>query len=130
MFGRGDSNWIDLLPAISKQYINRIHSSTKLTPTEVCLKNNEGYVYKILLDKRKKTKPKFHVNNLVKTEDLKKTFSKSDTTNRSYKLYKFTNIGNDTLPSYEIGQLPERYNESLSKKTNLTKKEINTVMEK
>ena len=30
-FEKGDANWIDVLPTITKQY-NRIHSSTKLTP--------------------------------------------------------------------------------------------------
>ena len=30
VFERNESNWIDVLPTITKQYINRIHSSTKL----------------------------------------------------------------------------------------------------
>ena len=51
---------------------------------------------------------------------MKKTFSKGDTTNWSYKLYKITEIFNDTIPSYHIDNLPERYNESLLKKTVLT----------
>ena len=81
-----DANWIDILPIITKQYINRIHSSTKLSPKEASLNKNEGFVYKNLLDKRKKIKPKFQINNLVRTADLKRTFSKGDTTNWSYKL--------------------------------------------
>ena len=48
----------------------------------------------------------------------------------SYKLYKVTEIINDTLPSYHIDNLPERYNEALLKKTDLTLKENNTVMKK
>ena len=83
----------------------------------------------IKLYSRKKT-PKFQINDLVRTADLKKTFSKSDTTNWSYKLYKITEIINDTIPSYHIDNLPERYNESLLKKTTLTLKENNTVMKK
>ena len=35
-----------------------------------------------------------------------------------------------SLPSYKIKNLPERYNESLLKKTNLTLKENNSVMKK
>ena len=101
-----------------------------MTPIQASLKKNEGYVYKNLLDKRKKIKPKYEINDLVRTADLKKTFSKSDTTNWSYKLYKITEIINDTIPSYHIDNLPERYNESLSKKTTLTLKENNTVMKK
>ena len=57
-----------------------------LTPIQASLKKNEGYVYKKLLEKRKKTKPKYEIGDLVRTADLKKTFSKSDTTNWSYKL--------------------------------------------
>ena len=117
VFEQGDAKWIDVLQAITKQYNNRVHSSTKLTPIRASLKKNEGYVYKNLLDKRKKIKPKYEIGDLVRTADLKKTFSKSDTTNWSYKLYKITEIVNDTIPSYKINNLTERYNESSSKKT-------------
>ena len=86
VFEHGDAKWIDVLPTITKQYNNRIHSSTKLSPKDASLKKNEGLVYKNLLDKRKKVKPKFQINDLVRTADLKKTFSKGDTTNWSYKL--------------------------------------------
>ena len=127
---QGDAKWIDVLPTITKQYNNRIHSSTKLTPIQASLKKNEGYVYKNLLDKRKKVKPKFQINDLVRTADLKKTFSKGDTTSWSYKLYKITEIINDTIPSYRLDNLKERYNESLLKKTELTMKENNAVMKK
>ena len=130
VFERGDANWIDVLPTITKQYNNRIHSSTKLTPIQASLKKNESYVYKNFLDKRKKIKPKFQLNDLVRVADLKRTFSKGDTTNWSYKLYKITEIINDTIPKYKINILPERYNESLLKKTNLTMKENKDVMKK
>ena len=101
-----------------------------MTPIQASLKKNEGYVYKNLLDKRKKVKPKFQINDLVRTADLKRTFSKGDTTNWSYKLYKITEIINDTVPSYKIDNLSERYNESLLKKTNLSMKENKDVMKK
>ena len=74
--------------------------------------------------------PNYEIGDLVRTADLKKTFSKSDTTNWSYKLYKITEIINDTIPSYKINNLPERYNESLLKKTKLTLKENDIVMKK
>ena len=130
VFEKGDGNWIDVLPTITKQYNNRIHSSTKLSPKDASLKKNEGFVYKNLLDKRKKVKPKFQINDLVRVADLKKTFSKGDTTNWSYKLYKITETINDTIPAYKIDNLKERYNESLLKKTELTMKENNNVMKK
>ena len=128
VFENGDANWIDVLPTITNQYNDRVHSSTKLSPKDASLKKNEGYVYKNLLDKRKKITPKFQINDLVRVADLKKTFSKGDTTNWSYKLYKITEIINDTLPSYKIDNLPERYNESLLKKTVLSLKQNKDVM--
>ena len=86
VFEHGDANWIDVLPTITKQYNNRIHTSTKLSPKDASLKKNEGFVYKNLLDKRNKIKPKFQINDLVRVAALRKTFSKADTTNWSYKL--------------------------------------------
>ena len=88
IFLNGDANWINIIPTIINEYNNRIHSSIKLTPIQASLKENEAFVYQNLLDKRKRIKPKYEINNLVRTADLKKTFSKGDTTNWSYKLYK------------------------------------------
>ena len=76
VFEQGDAKWIDVLPTLTKQYSYRIHSSTKLTPIQASLKKNEGFVYKNLIDKRKKIKPKYEICDLVRTGDLKKTFSK------------------------------------------------------
>ena len=126
----GDGKWIDVLPIITKQCNSRIHSSTKLTPIQASLKKNEGYVYNNLLDKRKKITPKFQVNDAVLVSALRKMFSKGDTTNWSYELYKITQIISDTIPSYHIDNLPERYNESLPKKTDLSMKENDNVMKK
>ena len=79
-----------------------------MTPIQTSLEKNEGFVYKNLLDKRKKVKPKFQLNDLIRTAHLKKTFSRGDTANWSYKLYKITKFINDTIPSYKIDNLPER----------------------
>ena len=94
------------------------------------MKNNDGFVYTNLLHKRKKVNPKFQINDLVRTADLKRTFSKGDTINWSYKMYKITEIINDTISSYKLGNIKERYNESLLKKTDLTLKENKDVMKK
>ena len=76
VFEKGDGNWIDVLPTITKQYNNRLHSSTMMMPIQASLKKNEGFVYKNFLSKPRKLKPKFQVNDLVRTADSKKTFSK------------------------------------------------------
>ena len=39
---QGDAKWIDVLPTITKQYNNRIHSSSRLSPIQDSLKKNEG----------------------------------------------------------------------------------------
>ena len=78
----------------------------------------------------KKIKPKFQINDLIRTADLMRKFSKSDTSNWSYNLYKITEIINDTAPSYRLDSLPERYNEALLKKNELTMKENRDVMKK
>ena len=110
VFEQGDAKWIDILPTITKQYTNRIHSSTKLSPKDASLKKNAGFVHRKLSDKRNKIKPKYEIGDLVRPADLRKTFSKSDTTNWSYLLYKITEVINDTIPCYRIDNLPERYN--------------------
>ena len=75
-------------------------------------------------------KPKYEIHDLVRTADSKRKFFISDMTNWSYKLYKITALINDTVPSYHIDILPERYNESLLIKTELTYKENQNVMRK
>ena len=61
---------------------------------------------------------------------MKKTLSKSDTTNWSHNLDKITEITNDRIASYKIDNLPERYNEALLKKTESTMTENKVVMRK
>ena len=102
-----------------------------MTPIQASLKKTEGFVYNNLLDKRKKVKPKFQVNDLVRTADLKKTFSKGDTTtNWSLKLFKITEIINDTISSYKIDNLKQRYNKSVLRKPELSMKQNDSVMKK
>ena len=80
-----------------------------------------------LQDKRK-LNPKYKVGQLVRTADIKRVFSKGDSTNYSYKLYTITEIIHDTIPSYRIDYLPERYNENLLLPTKLSLGENNQVM--
>ena len=84
----------------------------KLTPIQASLKKNEGFACKKLLDKRKKSKPKNKMGDLARTADVKRTSSKGDSTDCSYKLYENTETINDTISSYRIDKLPERYNEN------------------
>ena len=128
VFLAGEASWINELPSIVKQYNNTIHSSTKMTPNQASKKPNEKEVYSNLQDKRRKLNPKYKLGQLVRTADIKKVFSKGDSTNYSYNLYTITEIIHDTIPSYGIDYLPERYNENLLLPTKLTLEENNQVM--
>ena len=61
---------------------------------------------------------------------MKKTFSKGDTTNWCYKLHKITETKKDAVPSLKKDNLPERFNEAILKSTQLTLKEIDSVIKK
>ena len=128
VFENGDANWIDIIDSIIKKYNNTVHSSTKLTPIQASKVTNQKKVLNNLQDKRKKQKPKFKLGDLVRTADIDKTFSKGDTTNWSNKLYMITEVIHETIPSYHIDFLPERYNQSILKKSKLTLDENDQVM--
>ena len=101
-----------------------------MTPIQASKKSNEKIVYNNLKDKREIQKPKFKIGQLVRTADIKRVFSKSDSTNWSYKLYTITEVIHDTIPSYRIDYLPERYNQNLLLPTDLSLDENNEVMKK
>ena len=101
-----------------------------MTPVQASKKTNERKVYSNLQDRRVRQKPKFKLGDLVRTADIKRVFSKGDSTNWSYKLYTITEIIHDTIPSYRIDYLPERYNENLLLPTKLSLEQNNQVMKK
>ena len=128
VFEIGKADWLSELPSVIKKYNNTIHHSTKMTPTQASKKSNERKVYSILQDQRVKQQPKYKLGQLVRTADIKKVFSKGDSTNWSYKLFTITEVIHDTIPSYRINYLPERYNENLLLSTKLSLEENNQVM--
>ena len=84
-----------------------------MTPNQSSQKSNEKEAFSNLQDKRRELNPKIKLGQLVRTADIKKVFSKGDSTNYSYKSYTITEVIHDTMPSYRINYLPERCNESL-----------------
>ena len=128
VFEKGDADWLSELPSVVKQYNNTIHHSTKMTPIQASKKVNEKEVFSNLRDDREVRKPKFKLGDLVRTSDIKKVFSKGDSTNYSYKLYTITEVIHDTIPSYRMNYLPERYNENLSLPTKLSLEQNNKIM--
>ena len=99
-----------------------------MKPIDASNKSNQKLVYNNLKDDREVRKPKFKLGDLVRTADIKKVFSKGDSTNWSYKLYTIKEVIHDTIPSYRIDYLPERYNENLLLPTRLSLEENTQVM--
>ena len=99
-----------------------------MKPIDASRKSNQKFVYNNLKDDREKQKPKYKLGQLVRTADIKKVFSKGDSTNYSYKLYTITEVIHDTIPSYRIDYLPERYNQNLLLPTKLSLGENNQLM--
>ena len=130
VFLAGNADWLIELPSVLKQYNNTIHNSTKLTPIQASKKSNEKEVYSNLQDKRRKLNPEFKLWQLVRTADFKKVFSKSNSTNWSYKLYTITEIIHDAIPSCRIDYSPGRCNQNLINPTKLTLEQTNQVMKK
>ena len=130
VFEKGRSDGLSELPSVIKQYINTIHHSVKMTPDQASMKSTERKVYTNLQDRRNKQKPKYKLGQLVRTADIKRVFSKGDSTNYSYKLYTITEVIHNTIPSYRIDYLPERCYEILLLPTKLSLEENNLVMKK
>ena len=128
VFEKGNANWLSELPSVIKKYNNTIHHSIKMTPNQASKRSNEKLVYSNLQDRRRKLNPKYKLGQLVRTADIKRVFSKGDSTNWSYKFYTITEVIRDTVPSYRIDYLPERYNENLLLPSKLTLDENNQVM--
>ena len=130
VFEKGNADWLSELPSIIKQYNNTVHHSIKMKPIDASKKSNQKLVYNNLKDDREVLKPKFNLGQLVRTADIKRVFSKGDSTNYSYRLYTITEVIHDTIPSYRIDYLPERYNENLLLPSKLTLDENNQIMNK
>ena len=128
VFEKGNADWLSELPSVIKQYNNTIHHSIKMTPIQTSKKSNEKVVYSNPRDDRVKQKPKFTLGQLVRTADIKRIFSKGDSTNHSYKLYTITEVIHDTIPSNRVDYLPERFNENLLLTTKLSLDENNQLM--
>ena len=128
VFLAGNADWLSELPSVTKQYNNTIHHSIKMTPNQASKKSNEKLVFSNLRDDRIKRQPKFKLGQLVRTADIKKVFSKGDSTNYSYKLYTITEVIHDTISSYRLNYLPERYKENLLIPTKLSLHENNQIM--
>ena len=99
-----------------------------MTPFRASENVNQQAVYNNLHDKRKIYKRKIKLGVLVGAADIRKVFNKRDSTNWSSKPYTITEVIHDTIPSYRIDSIPERYNENILLRTKITLEENNQVM--
>ena len=83
VFVAGNADWLSELPSFNKQNTNTIHHSRKRTPVPASKKTNEKLAYSNPQDKREKLIPKYKLGDLVRTTDIKRVFSKRDSTNYS-----------------------------------------------
>ena len=91
-----------------------------MTPVQAFKISKEKEVYSNLQDRRVRQKPKLKLGNSVRTADIKRVFGKGDSTNWSYKLYTITEVIHDSVPSYQIHFLAERYIQNLLFSTKLS----------
>ena len=69
-----------------------------MTPIQASIKINEKVVNNNLKCNREILKAKFKLGQIVPTADIKRVFSKGDSTNWSYILHTITQIVHDTIP--------------------------------
>ena len=111
VFEKVNADWLCELSAVFNEYNDTIQHSIKMTRVQASRKSKK-IVYSNLKENRDVRKTKFHLGQIVRTAGIKKVFSEGDSTNFSYKLYTETEVIHDTIPSYRINYLTEKYNEN------------------
>ena len=105
---QGNTQYLDMLPKILKQYNDTKHSSIKMTPTETSKKSNEGTVYFNLYGDMKQvtSKPKFKVGDNVRISKYKwNVFDKGYTPNWTEELFIINKIQYTNPITYELKDL-------------------------
>ena len=82
--------WLSELTSVLKKYNNTVQNSTKMATIQASEKSNGKLVFDNLQDMRQKQQPKFNLGQLVRTADIKKVFSRCDSTNYSNEIYTIT----------------------------------------
>ena len=105
---QGNTQYLDMLPKILKQYNNTKHSSIKMTPVEASKKKNEGTVYFNLYGDMKMLiqKPKFIIGDKVRISKYKrKTFDKGYTPNWTEEVFTVDKIQYTNPITYKLKDL-------------------------
>ena len=104
---QGNTQYLDMLPKLVKEYNNTKHSSIKMTPVEASKKKNEGIVYFNLYgDMEHSSKPKFKVGDRVRISKYKrKTFDKGYTPNWTEEIFIVDKIQYSNPITYKLKDL-------------------------
>ena len=104
---QGNTEYLDILPKILKQYNNTKHISIKMTPIEASQKKNEGIVYFNLYgDTKPSSKPKFKVGDKVRISKYKrKIFDKGYTPNWTEEVFTVDKIQYTNPIAYKLKDL-------------------------
>ena len=105
---QGNTQYLDILPKLVKQYNNTKHSSIKMTPVEASKKKNEGTVYFNLYGDMKplSVKPKFKVGDKVRISKYKrKIFDKGYTPNWTEEVFIVDKIQYSYPITYKLNDL-------------------------
>ena len=102
----------------------------KMIPIKTLLESDENQVNNNIKDKRKRKKCKTKVGDLLRTNYLRNTFSKGDTTNWSYDLQTKSKIIEDKRPGYYIKSSRERYNQAFLENVTLIETQKDNIFKK
>ena len=105
---QGNTQYLEMLPKLVKQYNNTKHSSTKMTPTEASKKKNEGVVYFNLYGdmETSRQKPKFKVGDKVRISKYKRpVFDKGYTANWTEEVFTVDKIQYTNPITYRLKDL-------------------------
>ena len=105
---QGNTQYLEMLPKLVKQYNNTRHSSIKMTPTEASKRKNQGTVYFNLYGdmETSKQKPKFQVGDKVRISKYKRNvFDKGYTPNWSEEIFTVDEIQHTNPITYKIKDL-------------------------
>ena len=105
---QGNTQYLDMLPKLVKQYNNTKHSSIKMKPIEASKRENEGTVYFNLYGdmKQSSSKPKFKIGDMVRISKYKrKVFDKGYTPNWSEEVFTVDKIQYMNPITYKLKDL-------------------------
>ena len=100
---QGNTQYLEMLPKLVKQYNNTKHSSIKMTPIEASKKMNEGTVYGHM--DTLSSKPKFEVGDRVRISKCKHIFQKGYLANWTEEIFIVNEIQYTNPITYKLKDL-------------------------